>query len=312
MLQLEDILLLVIVVQLKAALLRGQTCLGRLLFTHEGRPARRFRDPDPCQSCFLQKNKKERANVRENKIVLSKNRFDLRHLSAATSFVKEKKLEIGEGKCLDAAKIRSTNNGHLHGQPSFSNRVLERDQIIQGGEERAERLPDPSALSGQQLKEVQLKRDGEYVSLSNNRWRRNWNTATRNHQRQTRFEEIRGWKRSLDQQRHDTLCLPVFFLSFFLSPRGDFFLLFRGDARSIKLLARIFQQEIYRAQSHSNAANTRRRSQALNASTLISPTIMSRPLDFSLLSHRAKTNLVQTSRFKRTRKNSSTLFQKNR
>lgn len=173
MLQLEDILLLVIVVQLKAALLRGQTCLGRLLFTHEGRPARRFRDPDPCQSCFLQKNKKERANVRENKIVLSKNRFDLRHLSAATSFVKEKKLEIGEGKCLDAAKIRSTNNGHLHGQPSFSNRVLERDQIIQGGEERAERLPDPSALSGQQLKEVQLKRDGKYVSLSNNRWRRN-------------------------------------------------------------------------------------------------------------------------------------------
>lgn len=312
MLQLEDILLLVIVVQLKAALLRGQTCLGRLLFAHEGRPARRFRDPDPCQSCFLQKNKKERANVRENKIVLSKNRFDLRHLSAATSFVKEKKLEIGEGKCLDAAKIRSTNNGHLHGQPSFSNRVLERDQIIQGGEERAERLPDPSALSGQQLKEVQLKRDGEYVSLSNNRWRRNWNTATRNHQRQTRFEEIRGWKRSLDQQRHDTLCLPVFFLSFFLSPRGDFFLLFRGDARSIKLLARIFQQEIYRAQSHSNAANTRRRSQALNASTLISPTIMSRPLDFSLLSHRAKTNLVQTSRFKRTRKNSSTLFRKNR
>lgn len=102
------------------------------------------------------------------------------------------------------------------------------------------------------------------------------------------------------------------FLSFFLSPRGDFFLLFRGDARSIKLLARIFQQEIYRAQSHSNAANTRRRSQALNASTLISPTIMSRPLDFSLLSHRAKTNLVQTSRFKRTRKNSSTLFRKNR
>lgn len=144
MLQLEDILLLVIVVQLKAALLRGQTCLGRLLFTHEGRPARRFRDPDPCQSCFLQKNKKERANVRENKIVLSKNRFDLRHLSAATSFVKEKKLEIGEGKCLDAAKIRSTNNGHLHGQPSFSNRVLERDQIIQGGEERAERLSDLS------------------------------------------------------------------------------------------------------------------------------------------------------------------------
>lgn len=64
------------------------------------------------------------------------------------------------------------------------------------------------------------------------------------------------------------------FLSFFLSPRGDFFLLFRGDARSIKLLARIFQQEIYRAQSHSNAANTRRRSQALNASTPISPTIM--------------------------------------
>lgn len=173
-------------------------------------------------------------------------------------------------------------------------------------------LISPSALSGQQLKEVQLKRDGEYVSLSNNRWRRNWNTATRNHQRQTRFEEIRGWKRSLDQQRHDTLCLPVFFLSFFLSPRGNFFLLFRGDARSIKLLARIFQQEIYRAQSHSNAANTRRRSQALNASTLISPTIMSRPLDFSLLSHRAKTNLVQTSRFKRTRKNSSTLFQKNR
>lgn len=58
MLQLEDILLLVIVVQLKAALLRGQTCLGRLLFAHEGRPARRFRDPDPCQSCFLEKTAK--------------------------------------------------------------------------------------------------------------------------------------------------------------------------------------------------------------------------------------------------------------
>lgn len=29
------------------------------------------------------------------------------------------KTEIGEGKYLDVAKIKSTNNGHLHGQPSF-------------------------------------------------------------------------------------------------------------------------------------------------------------------------------------------------
>lgn len=80
----------------------------------------------------------------------------------------------------------------------------------------------------------------------------------------------------------------------------SFFLLFLADARSIKLLARIFQGEIYRAHPHSNAANTRQRSQALNASTPISATIMPRPLHFSLLAqrHRAKTPCSQTSRFK--------------
>lgn len=55
MLQFENILLLVVVVQLKAALLRGQSGLSRLLFAHEGRSARRFRDPDSCQSGFLQR-----------------------------------------------------------------------------------------------------------------------------------------------------------------------------------------------------------------------------------------------------------------
>lgn len=95
MLQLEDILLLVIVVQLKAALLGGQTCLGRLLFAHEGRPARRFRDPDPCQSCFLGKKEKG-ENVRKRCIIPEPS------VRPSTNFRlsirKNLGAEIGEGK----------------------------------------------------------------------------------------------------------------------------------------------------------------------------------------------------------------------
>lgn len=46
MLQFENILLLVRVVQLEAALLRGQAGFGRLLFADERRSTRRFGDPD--------------------------------------------------------------------------------------------------------------------------------------------------------------------------------------------------------------------------------------------------------------------------
>lgn len=126
-------------------------------------------------------------------------------------------------------------------------------------------------------------------------------------------DSLRGNSRLEEVIRPTTTRYIVFacFLSFFLSPRGDFFLLFRGDARSIKLLARIFQQEIYRAQSHSNAANTRRRSQALNASTPISPTIMPRWI-FRFFHIARKQTLFKPTVFKRTRENSFTLFRKNR
>lgn len=65
------------------------------------------------------------------------------------------KTEIGERKYLDAAKIKSTNNGHLHGQPSFPPSFGKGPNIIE--DKKGLRGPDPPPpfpKSGQQLKGV--------------------------------------------------------------------------------------------------------------------------------------------------------------
>lgn len=65
------------------------------------------------------------------------------------------KTEIGEGKYLDAAKIKSTNNGHLHSQPSFPPSFGKGPNIIE--DKKGLRGPDPPPpfrKSGQQLKGV--------------------------------------------------------------------------------------------------------------------------------------------------------------
>lgn len=83
------------------------------------------------------------------------------------------KTEIGEGKYLDAAKIKSTNNGHLHGQPSFPPSFGKGPNIIE--DKKGLRGPDPPPpfpKSGQQLKGVDFG-EGGTLSRSNNRWRRN-------------------------------------------------------------------------------------------------------------------------------------------
>lgn len=127
MLQLEDILLLVIVVQLKAALLGGQTCLGRLLFAHEGRPARRFRDPDPCQSCFLEN--KERANVRKRCIIPEPSVRPSTNFRPSDPFVKtwggdrRREIFLGCQNKTDKQRVTVIFTVNL-----VSLRVLERDQ----------------------------------------------------------------------------------------------------------------------------------------------------------------------------------------
>lgn len=63
MLKFENVLLLEVFVQLESALLRRESSLRGLLFTHERRTARRFGYPYSCQSRFLQKIKQTQIKL---------------------------------------------------------------------------------------------------------------------------------------------------------------------------------------------------------------------------------------------------------